>query len=58
MNINFLKAELLATVVRERDYPKTEGLEIAFVGRSSVGKSSRINCLVKRKGLARTSGTP
>ncbi len=32
--------------------------EIALVGRSNVGKSSLINCLVNRKNLARTSGTP
>ena len=32
--------------------------EIALVGRSNVGKSSLINCLVNRKSLARTSGTP
>ncbi|HOB35324.1 MAG TPA: ribosome biogenesis GTP-binding protein YihA/YsxC [Bacillota bacterium] len=32
--------------------------EIAFAGRSNVGKSSLINCLVQRKALARTSGQP
>lgn len=32
--------------------------EIAFVGRSNVGKSSLINALVQQKGLARTSNTP
>jgi len=32
--------------------------EIAFAGRSNVGKSSLINCLVNRKGLVRTSSTP
>ena len=34
------------------------GLEIAFVGRSNAGKSSVINCLCRRKNLARTSRTP
>ncbi len=33
-------------------------VEIAFAGRSNVGKSSLINTLVQRKGLVRTSGTP
>ncbi|MCL2837885.1 MAG: ribosome biogenesis GTP-binding protein YihA/YsxC [Oscillospiraceae bacterium] len=58
MNINFLKAEIITTVTKERDYPKTDVPEIAFVGRSNVGKSSLINCLLSRKNLARTSGTP
>jgi GTP-binding protein len=35
-----------------------EGLEIAFAGRSNVGKSSLINALTSRKALARTSHTP
>ena len=32
--------------------------EIAFSGRSNVGKSSLINCLLNRRGLAKTSSTP
>lgn len=41
-----------------RQWPPDEGLEIAFAGRSNVGKSSAINAITRRKSLARTSRTP
>ncbi|MCL2564849.1 MAG: ribosome biogenesis GTP-binding protein YihA/YsxC [Defluviitaleaceae bacterium] len=50
--------ELTHVAVAPSGYPG-EGLpEIAFVGKSNVGKSSLINCMINRKALARTSQTP
>ena len=39
-------------------FPENEKIEIAFAGKSNVGKSSLINALVNRKALARTSAQP
>ena len=44
--------------VRIADLPPAEGVEIAFAGRSNVGKSSLINAVTGRTNLARTSNTP
>lgn len=52
------KAELLATAVKKEQYPATVVPEIAFAGKSNVGKSSMINAILNRKSLARTSSQP
>lgn len=52
------KAELTAVAVRENQYPAEDLPEIAFAGRSNVGKSSLFNTLVNRRNFARVSGNP
>ncbi len=56
--MKFDKAELLTSAVRISQYPTDSKPEFLILGRSNVGKSSFINCLVNRKNLARTSAKP
>jgi GTP-binding protein len=51
-------AEFVKSCVNSSHYPPPDLPEIAFVGRSNVGKSSLINTLVNRKRLVKTSSTP
>jgi GTP-binding protein len=51
-------AEFIKSATAPEHYPRDKRLEIAFMGRSNVGKSSLINSLLGVKGLARTSSTP
>ena len=52
------KAELEAVAVKKNQYPEDNTAEIAFAGRSNVGKSSLLNLLTNRRSLARVSGNP
>ena len=52
------KAEFTISAVKPDQYPDDALPEIALAGRSNVGKSSLINCLIRRKNLARTSSKP
>ncbi|UCD33422.1 MAG: YihA family ribosome biogenesis GTP-binding protein [Desulfobacterales bacterium] len=51
-------AEFVKSAVKPSHYPSEELPEIAFAGRSNVGKSSLINTLLNRKRLVKTSSTP
>ena len=51
-------AAFVKSVTNIRDCPSSDFPEVAFIGRSNVGKSSLINLLFERKKLAKTSATP
>ncbi|GBC62997.1 YihA family ribosome biogenesis GTP-binding prot ein [Desulfonema ishimotonii] len=51
-------AEFITSAVKPPQYPPAALPEIAFAGRSNVGKSSLVNVLVNRKRLVKTSSTP
>lgn len=52
------QSEFIISAVKREQYPVDDKVEIAFVGRSNVGKSSIINALTNRRHLAKTSQTP
>lgn len=53
-----LTARFVKSAMKPEQYPKDRLPEVAFVGRSNVGKSSLLNALLNRKGLAKISATP
>ena len=55
---DFIRAEFVTSAVRAEQYPKPYLPEVAFIGRSNVGKSSLINSVCRRNGLARVSSSP
>jgi GTP-binding protein len=54
----FPQAQFLLSVAAVPQFPADRGAEVAFAGRSNAGKSSAINALTGRHGLARTSKLP
>lgn len=56
--MNFHKAAFKASYGTEAQLPESVRAEVAFAGRSNVGKSSLLNKLMFRKGLAKVSSTP
>ncbi len=56
--MNIHNVELTISAVKPNQYPKTDFPDLAFAGRSNVGKSSLINKLLNRKSLARVSAKP
>lgn len=56
--MKILSAEFIISAARPEQLPVDARPQIAFAGRSNVGKSSLINALLHRKGLVKTSSTP
>lgn len=56
--MEIVKSDFLISAASRAQYPVGDRPEIAFIGRSNVGKSSIINSLTNRKALARVSNTP
>ena len=56
--MNFQKVDFLISAAAPKDFPKTRLPEIAFAGKSNVGKSSVINRLLQRKNFARVGDKP
>lgn len=56
--MKIMEAVFIRSAANLDEYPKEPLPEVAFSGRSNVGKSSMINCLLQRHNLARTSSTP
>ena len=56
--MNFQKVEFLISAASPKDFPKTRLPEIAFAGKSNVGKSSVINRILNRKNFARVGEKP
>ena len=58
MAINLQNAEFIRSAVKRSDFPQNSMVQVAFAGRSNVGKSSVINRLLNRKNFARVGAMP
>jgi len=58
MAINLQNAEFIRSAVKRGDFPRNNMVQVAFAGRSNVGKSSVINRLLNRKNFARVGAMP
>ena len=58
MTLNLNKAEFVRSAVKAKDFPRDNLPQIAFAGRSNVGKSSVINRILNRKNFARVGEKP
>lgn len=56
--MKFHDIQFLISAVSKKDFPEPSYPEIAFAGKSNVGKSSMMNCVFKRKSMVKTSSTP
>ena len=58
MAINLQNAQFIRSAVNRKDFPRDSMVQVAFSGRSNVGKSSVINRLLNRKNFARVGAAP
>ena len=58
MDNKIKNSDIIAVAVKKEQYPESGPMEIAFAGRSNVGKSSLLNLITGRRKLARISGSP
>jgi GTP-binding protein len=56
--LRIVESKFIKSAVYSKDFPPSEKLDVAFVGKSNVGKSSMINTILNRKAIAKISSTP